>query len=80
MAEMDEIDLDEENLIKHADIGDIGEFWEPPEVQVDADIGDREDEEVDQGEKRNVEEAISNMTLEGCNLTRQFYNLFINRY
>ena len=77
MAEMDEIDLDEENLIKHADIGDIGEFWEPPEVQLVADIGDREDEEVDQGEKRNVEEAISNMTLEGCNLTRQFYNLFI---
>ena len=55
--EMDEIDLNKEDLIEHADIGDIGEFWQPPEVQVDADIEDREDEEVGQGEKRNVEEA-----------------------
>ena len=72
---IDELDFDEDYLIEHADIGNIGEFWQPPEVQVDADIGDREDEEVGQGEKRNVEEAIgNNMMLEGCNLMRQFYN------
>ena len=71
-------DEEMDDLITHADIGDIGEFWQPPEEQVDADIGDREDEEVDQGsEKRNVEEAIGIMTLEGCNRMPQFYNLFI---
>merc|ERR1719192_2641851 len=50
MAEMDEIDLDEEDLIRHADIGDLGEFWQPPVVQEAADIEDKTEEEVDQGE------------------------------
>ena len=77
MAEMDEIDLDEEDLIRHADIGDLGEFWQPPVVQEAADIEDKTEEEVDQGEKGNLEEAIGNMTLEGRDLIRQFYNLFI---
>jgi len=65
MAEMDEIDLDEEDLIRHADIGDLGEFWQPPVVQEAADKEDKTEEEVDQGEKGNLEEAIGNMTLEG---------------
>ena len=77
MAEMDEIDLDEEDLIRHADIGDLGEYWQLPVVQEAVEIEDKTEEEVDQGEKGNLEEAIGNMTLEGCYLIRQFCNLFI---
>ena len=68
MMEMDEID---------ADIGDLGEFWQPPVVQEAADIEEKTDEDVDQGEKRNLEEAVGNMTMEDCKKSRQFYNLFI---
>ena len=50
---IDELDFDEDYLIEHADIGNIGEFWQPPEVQVDADIGDREDEELPPSIGRN---------------------------